>query len=252
MRRPETRNVDAHDALLRGFFHLERVRREENLEARRWFEQAFTLDPDFASAHAMYGITYSVEYIFGWNRDPAVLEVAEEAARRALDIGTRTADPWNVLAGVFLARGEYEAAITAAERAIAAEPSHDVPHGIRAIALAAQGQLLPALASVRRSLRLNPKGNASQQLIVALVNYRAGRIADAVARLEEARAENPDLVMPRLALIFHRDSEGRRDEVRAIVGEILRINPDLTAAEADQMLLVFEAADDVFRRAGLP
>ena len=88
-------------------------------------------------------------------------------------------------------------------------------------------------------------------MAVGFVNYRSGRIAGAVALAEEVRAENPDMVIARLMLIFHRDIEGRHDEVQTLAGEVLRINPDLTAAEANGMVFVSEA-EGVFRRAGLP
>lgn len=150
-----------------------------------------------------------------------------------------------------MARREFEAAVAAYERGIAAEPSHDIPHLLRGVALAAQGQILPALASIRRALRLNPRGTPAQRVTIGFVNYQVGRIEEAVAQLEHARAENPDLILPRLLLISHRDGEGRRDETRALAGEVLRVNPDLTAAEADRIVLAFDDVE-VFRRAGLP
>ena len=251
VRRVGTEDVDAYDALLRGLFHYARFRREANLEARRWFARALELDPGFGSAHAMYGNTHSLEYVMGWNRDPALLMVAEESAQRALELGIQSADADTALGTVHLARGEFDAAVAACERGIAAEPSFDIPHLLRGVALASQGRILPALASIRRALRLNPRGTAAQRIAVGLVNYRAGRIEEAVALMEEARAENPDLVLPRLMLIFQRDAEGRGDEVRTLVAEVLRVNPDVTAAETDRMLAAFEA-EDVFRRAGLP
>ena len=250
-RLPETRDVDAYDALLRGLFHFQRFRRDDNLEARRWFARAVELDPDFASAHAMYGNTHGIEYGFGWSRDPGLLVRAEDAARRALQLDIASSDAWNTLANVHLARGEYEAAVTAAEQGIAAEPNFEIPHVLRGMALAAQGRILPALASIRRALRLNPRPNPGQRLAIAFVNYRAGQIDEAIALLEEARAENPDLILARLFLIRHRDSEGRGNDARVLAEEVLRINPDLTAEEGERMLVGFEALEPL-RRAGLP
>ena len=49
--------------------------------------------------------------------------------------------------------------------------------------------------------------------------------------LEEA-SENPDLVIPRIGLAGIYESQGRHEEARAVVQEILRVNPQLTAALA--------------------
>jgi adenylate cyclase len=250
-RRIGTDDVDAWDAMLRGLYHFERFRRSENLEARHWFARAVELDPEYGSAHAMYGNTHALEYSMGWSRDPALLEAAEAGARRARELGTRTSDVYNTQGNVNLARREFEAAESEFDRAIAAETSHDIPYLLRGVALASQGRILPALESIAHSLRLNPRGSDGQRLVVAFVNYRAGRTAEAVAQLEEARAENPDLILPRLVLIFHRDSEGRAGEVGALAAEVRRINPDLTAEQANEMMLAYDAPE-VFRRAGLP
>lgn len=250
-RRGGTEDVDAYDAMMRGLSHFERLRREDNLEARRWFARALELDPGFASAHAMYGNTHVLEYNMGWNRDRTLLEQAEKSARRALELGDRSADAFNTLGNVAMARHDFAEALDAFERASAAEPSHDVPYLLGGIALASQGRVLAALASIGRAHRLNPKGTPAQRMAAGFVNYRAGRTAETVALMEEVRAENPDMLVPRLVLIFHRDSEGRRDEVRTLLSEVLQINPDLTAAEANQVIVAFDAGD-AFRRAGLP
>ena len=237
---------------MRGMFNFEQFHRSSNLEARRWFARAFELDPDFASAYAMYGLTHNIEYVFGWKRDPELVALAEDAARNAIRLDDSTADAWNALASIHLARGDLEEALQAAERAIAAEPSHDIPHLVRGGALAGLGRFLPALSSIEHALRLNPRGSVTQRMMIAFVNYRAGRIEKGVAMMERARTENPDLILPRLALIVHRDTEERYD-MHALAEEILRTNPDLTAEEGAKMLSVvgFDALE-ALRRAGLP
>ena len=87
----------------------------------------------------------------------------------------------NTLGSVHLARQEFDAAVAAYERGIAAEPSHDIPHLLRGVALISKGQVLPGFESIRRAMRLNPKGSASQRLAIAFANYRAGRVQEAVS-----------------------------------------------------------------------
>ncbi len=71
---------------------------------------------------------------------------------------------------------------------------------------------------------------------------------------EQARAGSPDLITARIALAALYESEGRHEESRAEVREILRVNPDFTADHAAQLFggtLVPEQIK-ALRRAGLP
>jgi tetratricopeptide (TPR) repeat protein len=56
-----------------------------------------------------------------------------------------------------------------------------------------------------------------------------GREDEAVRLFEQARAENPDLVVPRLYLAAHYQAAGRHDEARALIQEALEVNPELSA-----------------------
>lgn len=251
VRRNATENVEAYDAMLRGMFHFERLRRDDLMEARRWFSRALELDPDYSAALAMHGSTYALEYNMGWNRDPALLQAAEESARRALEMGTHAESAFTTLGNVSFARRQLDEAASYYERGMALEPSHDIPPLMRGMVLAAQGRFLPALSSIHRALRLNPRGTEAQRLILSFVNYRAGRVDQAVRSMETIREESPDAILPRLMLIVHRDAEGRSDEAQALVEEILHVNPDLTAADANRMTIAFDV-EAAFQRAGLP
>ena len=250
-RRGATEDVDAYDAMIRGLSHFERIRREDNLEARRWFRASLRARPQLRRGtrsvrqHSCRGIQHGME--------------PESCAARARGgIGATRSRTWRPECG----RVQY-----------ARECPHGAPrHRCGTVGLGArdrgraESRCPPPVEGHRSRLRRpnpagpglhqprpapEPNGDTAQRIAIGFVNYRAGRIAEAVAVMEEVRAENPDLVLPRLLLIFHRDVEGRHDEVRTLVGEVLRVNPSLTAAEANRISLGFEA-DDVFRRAGLP
>ncbi len=58
------------------------------------------------------------------------------------------------------------------------------------------------------------------------MNFQAGRIDEAVELWERVRAANPELLRPRVSLALHYGRIGRHDESRAVVQEILSVNPD--------------------------
>lgn len=86
--------------------------------------------------------------------------------------------------------------------------------------------------SLNQGLRIDPRSSSTTLGIVAFVNYRAGRVDEAMAMLEQARAGNPDFLQPRLVLAALHESEGRREEARVLIREVLRVNPDLTPEDA--------------------
>jgi adenylate cyclase len=257
-----TENLRAHDAVLRGYFHLNRANRKDNAEARRWFERASELDPDYAGAYAALGNTYISEYVYGWNNlDPASLDRGEELVRRALELDSFIPGAHAGVAIVNLHRGRSREAVAAAETAVELLPNWAPFHAILGLALAQDGRIAPALRAIKRALRLNPKASSATLLSVAYVNLAAGRRQEAEALLERARLSNPDNIIARVTLAAVYAYEGRHEEARVAAQEALRVNPDLTVEVATrliqglgQVLEPEEAAQlgENLRKAGLP
>jgi adenylate cyclase len=255
IRRKPTEDLNAYDLFWRGLFHLNRTTRDGNAHARRLLEQAIELDPGFAEAMGLLGVTYSLEYGFGWNVEPELLDRAEELANRAVALNPSIPNPYYGLAVVHLWRGRSAAAVAAAERAIELGPSIAVPHFILGRALAQQGNYVGAMQSVSRALRLAPRASPGYWIAVPYVNLMAGRTREAVEMFEQARLANPDLILARIPLAAIYEAEGRHEEARTVAEEILRVNPNLTAESATRIsfLDAEEAADLIaaLRKAGL-
>jgi adenylate cyclase len=256
--RKRTHHLGAYDAFMRALSHYWRATREDNAEARRFAERAIELDPSYADAYTMISATYAAEYSRGWNLDPSLLERAEELARRALDLNSSVPGGHLALGGVNLLRGRLDEAVAAAERAIELAPNWDFPHFFLATALARQGRFLAAAQEINRAMRLNPRPPAFYLVAVGWVNLRAGREREAVEMWERARAANPDLIHARVALASHYEEQGRHEEARAAVEEILRVNPELTAKQAATMAVERTGSEYLaeveahLRSAGLP
>ena len=254
IRRKPTEDLTAYDLFSKGVFHFNRTTREDNAHARRLFEQAIELDPDYALAHAMLGATYTLEYGFGWNLDPKLLDHAEERVQRALTLNPVSPIAYTGLGTVHFWRDEPAAAVAAADRAIELGPSYAAPHFIRGASLIQQGKFVGAAQSINRALRLNPRASPGQWLTVPYLNLMAGRTQEAVEMFEQARAVNPDLILARIPLAAIYESEGRHEEARAVVQEILRVNPNFTADHAAHLYAGAATPERIkaLRSAGLP
>jgi tetratricopeptide (TPR) repeat protein len=165
-----------------------------------------------------------------------------------------------VRAAVHLNRNESRKAEVAARRVIEIAPSESIAHVFLGIALLQQQRVAEALASFRTAVRNNPRAPevAPMRAVIALAQYRLGQTEKAVELWESARAANPDLVTCRIPLIEHYESIGEHVEASEIVGEVLAVNPDMTARVAASSGFAARVPDEipaliaVLRRAGLP
>jgi tetratricopeptide (TPR) repeat protein len=105
-------------------------------------------------------------------------------------------------------------------------------------------------------MRLNPRGTPLVWVLAGFVNQAAGRTEKAVELFERVRVANPDMIGARILLAVIYEAEGRHDEAHAVTREILRVNPQLTAQAAIQLMPLLdpdsahEFADNL-RKAGL-
>jgi adenylate cyclase len=250
IRQKPTDDLRAYDALAEGLFHLNRATKNDNTEARRLFARAIELDPKYASAYALLGQTHLQRSGMGW-----------EFAAQALDLDPLDPSPYKLLAQVNIARGRATDAIAAAERAVALSPNDEWAHVWLGTSQALDLRLIDALGSLRQALRLNPRSPSEIWLIIAYVDWFAGRTKEAVDLWESLRASNPDMIRARILLAAHYVETGREPEARELVREILRVNPKFTVGMAfeilpnvEQHLGPSESAKvrDALHRAGLP
>jgi adenylate cyclase len=254
-----TNDLTAYDLGQRGLAHFNRFTRKDNEEARRLFEQAIELDARYAQAYSLIGATYSVEYGFGWNLDESLLDRAEDRIRQALELDPSHAAPQIGLAAIYIFRRRPAEARLAAERAIELGPSFAAPHFFLGVALAQQGKLVGAMQAIRRAMRLNPRAPSGYWAAVGYVNLAAGRTEEAVEIFEQVRVANPELIGARIPLAAIYESQGRHEEARTVVREILRVNPSLNAEAATERFLgtlvgaeTVDQFQDSLRTAGLP
>jgi adenylate cyclase len=262
VRSAPTESLTAYESWMRGVYHVTRNSREDTVEARRWYERAIELDPDYAEAHAGVAGTHISEYGNGWNNlDPASLDRADAFARRALALDPLVADGHSTLAWVYFFQGRSAEAVAAAKKAADLLPSIETNHALLGMALAQDGQVVPAVQAIKHAMRLNPRADSIVLMTVAYVNFAAGRRQEGRALMEQIRLSSPDNLVVRVALAADYEYEGRHEEARAAAHEVLLVNPDLTAEIAARMIPGLERIqppeqvaqfEDNLRKAGFP
>jgi adenylate cyclase len=191
--RKTTDNVEAYDAVLRGVeFHGRNTKDAVTVQARQMFEKAVALDPQYAVACAMLGVTYYREWVFRWSTDPQTLERALELAQKAISLDDSLSGAHSLLGGVYALKQQYDQALTESERAIALAPNNaDSYHG-QAHVLNWMGRPEEAIQMMEQAMRLNPRPPPIYVFQLGWAYQLAGRSAEAVATLKEFLSRSPN------------------------------------------------------------
>jgi serine/threonine protein kinase/tetratricopeptide (TPR) repeat protein len=116
-----TENLQAYDLYLRGKGYARRWTKQDLEFARQMFENAASLDGNFALAYAAAANVCAMGYYI-YGRDPVWMERARAAAERATALGPELPEVAVAQAWVLYAGGHYDDAINVVRQAIARKP----------------------------------------------------------------------------------------------------------------------------------
>src|SRR6185295_701733 len=119
-------------------------------------ELAVQKAPAFADAWAVLGAMLVQDYAQGYNVRVASLELAEKAARRAIELAPSSHWSWASLARVHFFQKEQQSFRNAVEKAVALNPMDGDSHASLGEMLAFSGDGDRGLALVERAKQLNP------------------------------------------------------------------------------------------------
>ena len=251
----QTENLEAYDCVLRGREHWDRFTPEDNREARRLYEKAIELDPDYARAYASLAWTYLVEHSERWvGAEDQPLERALDLARRGVMVNPASHSNHLALGQVCLSKGLHDEALEALETAITLNPNDADGYVFLAQALNRTGRPEEAISLVEKAQRLNPAAPPWYTWNLGIAYYLARRYDDAVTALRRGR---PLGAMAYRWLAASYAQLGRDLEAKAAAEEYLKRTPDFSLARHLEMLH-FQQADDRdhytegLRKAGLP
>jgi TolB-like protein/Tfp pilus assembly protein PilF len=227
VRRIPTENLTAYDSLLRGLSHFSRLTKEENAKARKMFERAVELDPEFAFAYGLLGFAHLMDYSIGWHRDPGTLEQVSKFARKALSLDDSSSLAHVLLSEVYITEGQFEQANSLAERALSLNPNNADAYLSMGRTLDSVGRSEEAVEAIKKAMQLDPHHAAYYNTSLARAYRNLGQYEEAIASLKEALARNPDWIVAFLQLAQVYQDLGQYKEAIASLKEALARDPDL-------------------------
>ena len=258
-RRKRPDSLDAYDLYLRALPFAYTSMPEDADKALGFVEQAISLDPDFAAAHAIIAWCQEQRYLRG-GLDEGARAIALRHARLAIAMGGDDATTLAIAGLVigFLEPREYEIAVSAFDRALALSNSSALALGFSAVTRAWRGESTIAIDQAEQALRLSPSDPMSniRYMAIAIAHFAAGRFEEAAAAASRAIQANPRFSPPYWMRAAALANLGRIDDAEAVAQQLLRVQPQFTigsitaAPFANREIL--DALGNALRRVGLP
>ncbi len=151
-----TENVQAYEYYLRGRQAQHQMRGSAMQYARRMFDRAIEIDPNFARAHAGIADCCSFLYMY-WDASNANLEEADASSRKALQLDPESAEAHTSRALALTLRRQYEGARQEFEAALRLNPMLYEAHYFYGRACFTEGKLDEAVSHYREAWRVRPE-----------------------------------------------------------------------------------------------
>ncbi|HLF15676.1 MAG TPA: tetratricopeptide repeat protein [Bacteroidota bacterium] len=226
LRQRGTENPDAFRYYLRGREAFSRRTEASILNAIGYFNNAVTLDPEFALAFAGLADCYTLIGGAGYTsmaRDTAV-HYAKRAARRALELDGSLAEAHASLAYVqFRLEWNFKDAEAGFRTAIDLKPGYAKGHEWYALLLAVRGRFDEALAAMRKAGELDPLSTSVSTGVGRILYFRQ-EYDESIVQFRKALTLDPLYAEAYLGMgLTYRRQKKYREAAEAL-GEALRLS----------------------------
>jgi adenylate cyclase len=138
-------------------WHLSKATSEDNALAEKFFQQAIDHDPGFAGAYRGLSISHANATDFLRHCRYEMPSSVEKLAPEAVALDPSNAEARSSPASALNRRGDYEAALTEVECALAMSPNLANAHGILGAILVFSRRPREGVSALERNLRLDPR-----------------------------------------------------------------------------------------------
>jgi TolB-like protein/Tfp pilus assembly protein PilF len=209
------------------FAYREQITPSAYAELKSRLERAVERDGRQSDLWACLAQIFVDEYAFGFGTDPAALDRALSAARRAVELDRANQFALVALAQTHFFRQDLAAFGPAAERAMALNPLNTDAVGILGLQIVHTGEFERGAAIVRRAMELNANHAGWMHFAPLWEHFHKEEYEQALERAN--RVDVPGLFWPYLVVASACGHLGRRAEAAAAVRDLLALDPEFAA-----------------------
>ncbi len=209
------------------FAYREQITPSAYAELKRRLERAVERDGRQSDLWACLAQIFVDEYAFGFGTDPAALDRALAAARRAVELDRANQFALVSLAQTHFFRQDLAAFGPTAERAMALNPLNTDAVGILGLQIVHTGEFERGTSIVLRAMELNPNHAGWMHFAPLWNHFHKEEYEQALERAN--RVDVPGLFWPFLVVASASGHLGRRAEAAAAVRDLLALDPEFAA-----------------------
>jgi TolB-like protein/Tfp pilus assembly protein PilF len=254
-----TENLTAYDLYLRAYAVFADYEEESINRALAMLTRAVAIDLHFSTAYGLIAQCHVQRLNRGWGSVSDAKKRGLEAAKLAVETGRD--DPRAVVWAAFgIARfgGNIDEALVHIERALALSP--DSTRRMSGWTCMIAGKHERSIEHFKRALQLDPMDpwRFEGYWGIAYPHFFTGRYEEALAWLDKAQLERPNLVNSFRLKIAASAMAGRPPgEIQEAIGRLRAVEPEVTVTELMQRIAHFRQVDlelyaKALRLAGLP
>jgi len=251
--RKKPASLEAYDLCVRGRALLMESPHAAR-EARLMFQRAIALDPDFAEAHRLIALSWSVGWVLGGEPKEPNLHLGIAAAQKAVALDPNDAGARWVNAVVLADQHRWDEAEAEFADALKLDPNSADAWAMLSELMVLSGRTTEAVADIEKALRLNPHPPGWYYWFLGQAQYLDRQYDRAVHTL---RREETYRTPSRRTLAASLAQLGRLDEARHEAAMFMASNQHFTISNwVESQPFRDEAACqhfvDGYRKAGLP
>jgi len=187
-----TQNAEAYKLYLQGRFYANKRTPKDSRKAINCFQQAVSIDPNYAVAYAGLALSYTYLTIYGDEPASETFPKVREFASKASELDSTLAEPHITLGLLkFLQDHDFAGWERESQLALAANPNSTDAHRLNGLRLMFLGRSDEALPEEQRALEIEPLSTAGN-INYAYSLFYAGRIDESEAQTKKAIELAPD------------------------------------------------------------
>lgn len=221
-----TGSLEAYDYYLQAYHHFYQRTRAGNIEARKLFQKAIELDPNYAAAYVGLAKVRTWAVNYGYTEFPnAALQEALDLAKKAVQLDDSSASAHGELGYIYMRFGEYDLAKSELQKAIDLNPNDWISYRHMGAVLLYAGQPAESLEWYNKVLEFDPYLSAGVYMNIGIAHYLNGDDDQAIHWLKQAATKWPTFLGCHILLASIYGQTGQMDLAEAEKAEILRISP---------------------------